>query len=946
MTDLRVSPDQLPEPEGETEVPSVIRRRRLQTEPLGHVESLDGLRAVAVLAVLSYHAHFTWIAGGFLSLSMFFALSGFLITSLLLREYNASDSRTGIDLRRFWSRRFRRLLPASWTTMGVILAMGLFGIWNSDQLRKLRGDIPFAIAEIINWHFIAQGRTYGDDFLAPSPLEHFWSLAVEQQFYVILPLLVVGIMAVGRRQPMRKRVGLVAFVFLGLAAFSAISNGWYARTSIDRAYFGTDSRMAEMLIGGLLACATLRRLRFPDGVIRWVLMGVGFVALATTGWLWHIARLDASWVYPWGMLSAAALTAAVIISAIQGGPLGWVLSLAPLVWLGRISYGVYLLHWPIFLWLTPARVGLSQWPLFGLRLAVTIVLAVVLFHVVENPIRRGERLKGRSAPVVAAVAAVAMLAGTAWVTRGLPPPNRLQQATSKEGATPTTVPPPVVKVAVVGDQMAGSLGEQLGSTKGLDVTVAVVPDCGIAVGGSITLADGRVERDVNRCGKARETWLSAVRTAQPDVVMVMATMRDANARRLGTKSDWTGPGDPGVDQLLSDEFALLSDELAETGAEVVLVTAPHVNNSAVPSPIPDPEPNPDPAQEELLQIERSQFIEGNPGPGFRENDPASTDRVNQLLSEVAAKRSLRLFDLAAQTQQWSGGAFDPALRSADGVGFTADGGSKLGEWLLPMLRESQKPVLAPPPPVIAPDTPLPPAPPARDRRVVAPGEPAEVLVVGDSVAFAIGFGLEDWGRETGEMSAVTAAQFGCAIARGGKYKFQRDTRTLEARCDWANSYPGLIAGHRPDVVVVSSGVWEVVDRLLIGDDRFRHIGEADIDRFILGEFVAAIDTLGADGAHVVVLNQPHIESGLDKGETDLPESEPERMDRLNELLAEAVALRPGVATLIDLRGWLSGLPGGEMDPVKRSDGIHFSDDFTPTLSAWLGPEIMRIARGG
>ena len=122
-------------------------------------------------------------------MSTFFTLSGFLITSLLLREWNSSDE--GVDLRRFWRRRFRRLLPASWMTIGAVLLMALVGIWNTDQLRSLRGDVPFALAEIINWHFIAQDRSYGADFLAPSPLEHFWSLAVEQQFYVILPLLVV-----------------------------------------------------------------------------------------------------------------------------------------------------------------------------------------------------------------------------------------------------------------------------------------------------------------------------------------------------------------------------------------------------------------------------------------------------------------------------------------------------------------------------------------------------------------------------------------------------------------------------------------------------------------------------------------------------------------------------------------------------------------------------------
>ncbi|MCB0951246.1 MAG: acyltransferase, partial [Microthrixaceae bacterium] len=145
----------------------VVRRNRRNggSDALGYEPSLDGLRAVAVVAVLFFHARFSWIPGGFLGVSTFFTLSGFLITSLMIKEWRRTGS---VSLRGFFSRRFRRLLPASWFTLALVVAMGAVGIWVSEQLRSLRGDVPWALVELINWHFIAQGRDYGAQFAAPS----------------------------------------------------------------------------------------------------------------------------------------------------------------------------------------------------------------------------------------------------------------------------------------------------------------------------------------------------------------------------------------------------------------------------------------------------------------------------------------------------------------------------------------------------------------------------------------------------------------------------------------------------------------------------------------------------------------------------------------------------------------------------------------------------------
>ena len=188
--------------DGAPSVDMTVRRRRRprrpRFEPLGRQPALDGLRAVAVMAVLLYHSRFVWAQGGFLGVSTFFTLSGFLITSLLLREWGHAG---WLDLRRFWRRRFRRLLPASWLTLLLVIGMGALGVWDTQQLRALRGDVPFALLEVLNWHFIAQGRAYGAQFAAPSPLEHFWSLAVEEQFYLVLPVLLGVLLTRRLRRP-------------------------------------------------------------------------------------------------------------------------------------------------------------------------------------------------------------------------------------------------------------------------------------------------------------------------------------------------------------------------------------------------------------------------------------------------------------------------------------------------------------------------------------------------------------------------------------------------------------------------------------------------------------------------------------------------------------------------------------------------------------------------
>ena len=927
-----------------------LRRRPVVAEPLGHVPALDGLRALAVTAVVLYHSRFDWIPGGFLGVSAFFTLSGYLITSLLLREWTRTG---GVALSSFWTRRFRRLLPASWTTLGFVVVLGALGLWSAGQLRSLRGDLPYSLAEVVNWHFIAVDRSYGATFAAPSPLEHFWSLAVEQQFYVALPLLVVAVLGWPGIATPRQRLRRLVRVLAVLAVASAVANGWLARASVERAYYGTDTRAAELLVGALLACATLRRLRLEHSA-SWVRRAVGLLGVAAGAcslWLWHDATLRAAWMYPWGLLLTALCTASVIVAALQGGAISRALSSAPLQWIGRLSYGIYLLHWPIFGVLTPARVGWGPWPLFALRMALTLAAATVMFHLVEQPVRRGQRLARPRGWIAALVVAPALLVANLLVTASAPPPTQLERVLASAQAS-TPPPPPVVpvRVTVVGDALAGSIGAALetasAATGELQVQVAVAPSCGLALGGWVSLPGGAVERDVDRCRAARALWIGTVEQQRPDIVLAVPGLRDLADRRLDHGVPWAGPGDPTVADFLRTDLGSLTDSLRASSAQVVLATAPHLRNSVAPTPVPVVIEGaaPGTGEHRIAEVEIERMAEGAPGR-FAENDDPQVDQLNLVLADVARSRGLHLLDLAGQIASWPEGPFDPALRP-DGVTIAGVGAERVGTWLAAQLADlAPAPQPAPAPPAFDASTPLPPAPPPMARSVASGGVP-RLLLVGDSVAVDVALGMARWGDDhpRARVRLESGARAGCPVARGGSYRIKGDVRLLGDDCDWGPRFPQLVAAQRPDVVVVMTGLWEVADRRLPGDDRFRHLGDPGVDRYVLIELLTAIDVLGAQGASVALVLQPHVQVGRADGFQGLPESDPARMDRYNELLREAAALRPGVVHLLDLPGFLAQL--GEDDTAVRPDGVHFSETHSEVVGGWLTGEVRRVAAGG
>jgi hypothetical protein len=229
------------------------------------------------------------------------------------------------------------------------------------------------------------------------------------------------------------------------------------------------------------------------------------------------------------------------------------------------------------------------------------------------------------------------------------------------------------------------------------------------------------------------------------------------------------------------------------------------------------------------------------------------------------------------------------------------------------------------------------------RAPVGSGQQADVLVVGDSVGLNLAFGLARTKVSGSPLNTSSGARLGCPVARGGTFRFLRDIESFPDGCDWAATYPQMVDKFDPDVVLLVTGIWEVVDRRLPGDDRYRHLGNPVSDRYLLSELLSAVDVLAARGATVVLPTYPHVAAGQGQGFVDQPESEPARVDRLNQIFGEVAAARPGAVRLLELQSWLSSLPGGELDPTRRTDGVHFTDEASKDVARWLSPQLYTIA---
>lgn len=658
---------------------------------LPHQPALDGLRGLAVAAVVLYHGaaadRIEWLEpytkGGYLGVSAFFTLSGFLICSLLLTERSRSGA---VSLRAFWRRRARRLLPAVLLLLGAVVVLTPL-VGTASQLDHLPGDVWSSLFYVTNWHFVLEGSDYASQFSgAPSPLRHLWSLSVEEQWYLLVPLAALGVAALRRRRVLFASRRSLAWALLAASLAGTAWLAWISGGGWDnRSYMGTDTRLAEMGIGALAAALLAPGLRVP-GRLAQIARAAAPVLILGLLTAWALVPIDSPWLFRGGLPLHALAVALLMVAAVQSS--GFARRLLAVGWLtalGRISYGVYLFHWPILWWLTPERAHLPPTATLALQIALTLLVAWLSFQLLESPIRhRGALRGGRGARVgVAAVVAVA-------------------------------------------------------------VAVAVLP---------------RAERS----------------------------------------------------ELLA---------IGETPELVVPTTVATV-------------------------------------PAAASENPGTAEAV------------------------------------------------------------------APPPP------------------------PLKVMVVGDSFAESIVFGLQGWGLLTGKAAVMNKTVAGCPFGRGGRNRGIGINRKPPPECDRRDEdLVTALAEFDPEVVFVAGGLWDVTQRRPPGFGRWTHIGEEDYDWYLTGELSHLVDVLGSRGALIVWANSPHWEpvpgSVIFMGRPPYPESDPARVDRFNEILATTVDPRPE-AMVFDLAGWMSSQPGGELDRSLRFDGVHFTEESTGRLAAWLGPQLLSLA---
>jgi peptidoglycan/LPS O-acetylase OafA/YrhL len=356
------------------------------TRGIQHIPAIDGLRAVAVAAVIFYHLGFTWIPGGFLGVDLFFVISGYVITRLLLDSIERSG---GLDLRGFYKARARRLLPPM--IFMIVLTGFYISIWAQDSVKRFLTDVPFALSGTINWWLVANEQDYFEAIGRPPLLQHTWSLAVESQFYLIWPIILLLVLKRFGKKVIPLAALLIALISASLLFYVSLQLD--ASSDVSHIYFGTDTHSVGLFLGSALAVSWIPR-NFKDEVSARAQNFIDFIGVfGLVGILATFLLIDESSptaykiAFPLAAIFGVAIITSIVHPASRFAP---ILQNRVLLWIGERSYAIYLWHWVIFQISRP-RVDIDgeDWALIAVRILIVLALADISLKLVELPIRSG-----------------------------------------------------------------------------------------------------------------------------------------------------------------------------------------------------------------------------------------------------------------------------------------------------------------------------------------------------------------------------------------------------------------------------------------------------------------------------------------------------------------------------------------------------------------------------
>lgn len=812
---------------------------------------LDGLRGYTIFCVLLFHARMGPYEGFYLSLSLFFCLSGFLITAILLDD----SVRAGrLDLMRFGARRLRRITPAA--LAGVVLAIIYCAtIATRSQAEQLVGDLIGVVFYVVNWTFIVTQHSYTDAYSAPSPVQHYWSLAVEEQFYAVIPLF-LGIL-MWAKAPHRVVVGLLSTAVIGSTFWMYYLHG--TGTSIDRLYYGTDTRIAEVMVGVLLAVVMHHRNGEMSERVRQILSWAGWVAILVLSYMWTNFGITESFAYRGGFLLNALLTSTVIMAIIaRRGVIDRVFTWPPAIWVGVLAYGIYIYHFVIFLWLTPERTGLDPWPNLALRFAVTFLFAWTSHRYLEMPILKGATFGLPKAGQLMLYPVVGLtLIGIASLTvntDGADPLATLRDDGRSQRA-------PVAAADGVLDILVIHSAEHAAMVDELEAKLANDPQIRVSARSVFSCDGGWVDVDGSpACANWASEWPALIAEHDPDSIVFFV-------------DDWAG------DDI--SKFAIegagskrgIGRALLATGFDIL--TSQGASVSQIGSGLPT----------------RPAYIR-------------ALSTFYQSLSDLGMRPDVNLGSDVSM----------PNPTQVDATEYL----SASAEVLLELAALYQR----------------------ADRE----GMP-KVLIVGDSQARSLGFGLERWGVENG-IWVWNAATNGCGIADEGYVYYWGDKEaSLRPECVAARAaYKDQIARFEPDMVLVLSSAWDIGLRRLEGWPEPLRVQSPEFSAYLTREYREVAETLTERGAKVVWMQAPCVDRSTENA-THINWFNRDDLDTLNrEILPSIAAEYLDNIVLYDLDEVLcsGGEALSEIDGISpiRGDGVHFGPESSDWFAETYGHSIL------